>query len=142
MTPQQMVVQRTDGFKNLYHGFYGFYVKELARDSSPFSKYQLQLSTHFFDMYLELTRIVYPLFEQIISNVDEKRAVARAALYDALVAHSFGTYQDNMAASLSERIANLEDAVSKLSLIKAKEPVNAISEGKQSVTGSKARQPK
>jgi hypothetical protein len=127
MTPQEMVVQRKAGFDALYDGFFGFYVAELRRDDSAFGKYKLQLSTVFFDSYLELTRIVYPIFETIVSNVHEKQAVARAALYDALVAHSFGEYQDSMATQLSERLTDLEEAVAAL---KPKENTGAVSKGK------------
>lgn len=160
-TQAQLVDQRISGIVELYNAFYGFYVAELKRDASPFSKYKMELSTVFFETYLEQTKVTYPIFSKIGINNDEKRSVARAALHDALVAHTLGTLNSNMLAQLFKNdevlatnfnvlkkesndsgrtVLSLIDEINALKALVvklSKEPVHAISEGKQTLKGTK-----
>jgi hypothetical protein len=74
-------------FNELYSAFYAFYQGELLKNPEPHEKVRMQLTTHFFDD-LELLKLVRPVFESGVSNLEEKRAAARAAYFDALTIHN------------------------------------------------------
>lgn len=113
MTLQEQAVNRVKQFEQLHEAFYTYFSGKLAKDDSRYAKYRLQLLTVFWEE-LELTRVVYPLFESFSCTLAEKQAVARAALYDALVAHTFGSYLDQSAHALHSRMDDLEKVINRL----------------------------
>jgi len=74
-------------FDKLYSVFFSFYQAEISKADSPYKKVRLQLTTVFFDD-LALLKLVQPVFQEYGTNVEEKRAVARAAYYDAITIHN------------------------------------------------------
>lgn len=144
MTPQELATSRKASFESLYDAFFAYFQSHLRADSTKFAKYRLQLLTVYWED-VELTRIVYPIFETMSCTLAEKQAVARAALYDALVAHSFSGHLASTSAALFARLDDEEkrvnDAFTTLSarvknLESSKEPVNAIPKGKQVRAGA------
>ena len=166
MTPAQAVIARVAFFEKLYDAFYGYFVTKLSKDDSKYAKYHIQMQARFVDD-LDLQKVVLPVYAEFSSNVEEKRAVAQAALYDALVAHTFSRFLGDTAAQVNARMDALEGetarAVGLLHTLvnqevgkvrtelgdhvglfhtkpeEIKEPVNAIPEGKQIRVGKKAR---
>lgn len=153
MTPTQLAQNRVKQFEELHDAFYAYFTSKLSKDSSKFNRYRLQLLTVYWDD-LELTQVVYPLFQSFSCTLAEKQAVARAALYDALVAHTFSEFLSNTASTTHARMDALEKASGSLltkheveivdlkkqieSLKNSKEPHDAIPEGKQVVQGPTA----
>ena len=113
MTPQDQVINRVRQFEQLHDAFYTYFTNKLQKDDSKYAKYRLQLLTVYWEE-LDLTRVVYPLFESFSCTLAEKQAVARAALYDALVAHTFGSYLDQSAQALHSRMDDLEKIINHL----------------------------
>lgn len=74
-------------FDKLYDVFFRFYQAEISKADAPYKKVRLQLTTVFFDD-LALLKLVQPVFQEYGTNVEEKRAVARAAYFDALTIHN------------------------------------------------------
>ena len=91
MTAQETYKARRTHFEKLYNAFLKYFGERLKADGSDFTKYKLQLEAEFFDN-LELQKVVFPLFSENASTINEKRACARAALWDALVLHKFSDY--------------------------------------------------
>ena len=156
MTPAQAVIARVAFFEKLYDAFYGYVVAKLSKDDSKYAKYHVQMQARFVDD-LDLQKVVLPVYAEFSSNVEEKRAVAQAALYDALVAHTFSRFLGDAAAQVNQRMDVLEKAsgtlltqhsaeIGKLKkdlaeVIAANYEVkqDAIPEGKQVRVGKKAR---
>lgn len=165
MTPAQAVIARVAFFEKLYEAFYGYFVAKLSQDDSKYAKYHVQMQARFVDD-LELQKVVLPVYAEFSSNVEEKRAVAQAALYDALVAHTFSRFLGDSAAQVNARMNALEGETARavgllhtlvnqevkkvvdlsetlhnrITLLEEpREPVNAIPEGKQVRVGKKAR---
>lgn len=162
MTQEQLVKQRVAGFERLYDAFFAFAQDYLRKDASKFGKYYLQLQARFFDD-LVLQKTLLPVFGEFVSNLEEKRSCAQAALYDALVAHTFGSYLGQVENTLHERLTTLEQDTAKgihalhlllnqevaavKTLIPAKAAVkepkkDAISKGKQTGVGPQDGQQK
>src|SRR5581483_4709378 len=74
-------------FDELYAAFLVFYQDALRKDPPPHEKVRLMLTTMFFDD-LALRKLVDPVFSKYTTNVEEKRAIARAAYFDALTIHN------------------------------------------------------
>lgn len=107
MTVQEQVVARKEHFNRLFDGFYSYFVDQIRKDDSKFTMYRMQLLAQHFDD-LELQKIVFPLFKEGVSTVEEKQAVARAALYKALVVYTFGKFFDTYESQAAKRIEDLE----------------------------------
>ncbi len=157
MTPAQAVIARVAFFEKLYDAFYLYFVTKLRRDDSKYAKYHVQMQARFVDD-LDLQKVVLPVYAEFSSNVEEKRAVAQAALYDALVAHTFSRFLGDAAAQVNARMDALEGETARAvgllhTLVKqevgkvrtelhdltaVKEPVNAIPEGKHTRNRTKA----
>lgn len=110
-TLAEQTKQKNLALEDAYKAFYDFYVLELKRDDSRYSKYRLQLSTVYFETYLEQTKTTYPALQATTCNLDEKKAIARAALYDALVTHTFSEFLGSAAAQVNARMDLLEKDV-------------------------------
>jgi hypothetical protein len=120
-TPQAVDL-RSPHFQKLYDAFYSYFVGQLQKDSSAVNKFKLHLSTEFFDD-LDLYKKVSGVFSEANTNPAEKKAVARAALWDALVTHAFGTYLATTSQVLFSRVDELEAKI------------HGICEGKQASEG-------
>ena len=107
MTTAEMAKMQVGYFDKLHKAFYDFFVEQLRKDASAFAKYRLQLACVTFETHQELEKIK-PLFSEGLSNVHEKQAIARAALYDALVAHTFSGHLASQDAMLHARVDELE----------------------------------
>ena len=101
---------RTQHFERLYKAFYDYFAEKLRKDASAVAKFKLHLSTEFFDD-LDLYKSVNGLFSEANTNPAEKRAVARAALWDALVAHAFGAHLAATSQFLFDRVNKLEERI-------------------------------
>lgn len=124
MTIYERNLNRAAHFEELYGIFYDHFVAELKKDHSVFNKYRIQLTAWFFDKVEEKLRKVAG-----VSNVDEKRAVARAALYDALLEHQLTDYLSTAVNDVHERLSEVEASTAqRLNLVEDK--LNAISKGK------------
>lgn len=134
MTPGEMVIQREKEFSELYAAFKGFYQEQLKKDATAFAKYKMHLSTQFFETYHEMHKVVDPLFKVMLANPDEKRAVARAALLDALLEHATERYLASKVQDMSTIYYQLE---SKFDALKEKFD-DAISGRKQTRKGTEA----
>lgn len=109
MTPTQAVIARVAFFEKLYDAFYGYFVEKLSKDDSKYAKYSIQMQSRFVDD-LDLQKVVLPVYAEFSSNVEEKRAVAQAALYDALVAHTFSKFLGDASQAVHVRMDVLEKA--------------------------------
>lgn len=78
---------RQKHFDEMYAAFFAYYQAALLKEPPPHEKVRLQLTTVFFDD-LDLLKTLRPIFESGVSNVDEKRAAARAAYLDAITIHN------------------------------------------------------
>lgn len=107
MTPAQAVIARVAFFEKLYTAFYEYFVEKLSKDDSKYAKYHVQMQARFVDD-LDLQKVVLPVYAEFSSNVEEKRAVAQAALYDALVAHTFSRFLGTATAQVNSRMDALE----------------------------------
>jgi hypothetical protein len=74
-------------FDELYAVFFTFYQEALRNDPPPHEKVRLLLTAQFFDD-VALQKIVTPIFSAFPSNLEDKRACARAAYFDALSLHN------------------------------------------------------
>lgn len=153
MTPADQALYRVKQFEALHEAFYEFFIKSLAADASKFNRYRLQLLTVYWED-IALTKAVYPIFDSMSCTLAEKQAVARAALYDALVAHTFGTHLAASDKMLHDRLERLEkvyqdisvhqaakiDALEKkVNVVAVKEPkANAIPKGQPVLEGTKS----
>jgi len=154
MTNTEHAKRQITYFEKLHKAFYEFFVEQLRKDPSVFTKYKLQLATITFDTHLELEPIK-KIFVEGLSNVAEKQAVARAALYDALVAHTFGSFLGNMGKmtglGLDELEKNTAKAIAALHALMNQEVAkvteridylmenhNALPKRKQAVAGPEA----
>jgi hypothetical protein len=99
--------RRAGYFEKLYKVFYDYFEKQLAKDSTAYSKYRLQLISETFDD-LSLYNQISPVFAEASSNPMEKRAVAKAALWDALVAHKFSAFFRGIQDTVELRLQELE----------------------------------
>jgi len=106
-------------FDELYAAFHTFYQEALKTADAPNAKVRLQLTTVFFDD-LALLKAVGPVFARFATTVEDKRAVARAAYYDALLTHKLSTFNSAIVTQLfqndedaEKRIAKLEKAATK-----------------------------
>lgn len=97
-------------FDEMYAAFYAFYQAELRDMSAPHEKVRLMLTTHFFDD-IELKKLVDPIFAKYSTNVEEKRAVARAAYFDALLVHKLSRFNDGITTQLFKNDEDLEKTV-------------------------------
>lgn len=79
--------QQQKHFDEVYAVFFSFYQEALRNDPPPHEKVKLLLTTRFFDD-VKLQKVLHPMFARFTTTVDEKRAIARAAYYDALTIHN------------------------------------------------------
>jgi hypothetical protein len=84
-----MIETQKAGFTDLYNAFYNFFLESIRQDSSICNKIRLQTLTQYFDE-LPLYKVINPIITRINSNVEDRRAISRAALWDALFAHHNG----------------------------------------------------
>lgn len=123
MTTQEIASKRVEYFKRMYDVFYSYFVKKLSQDDGAYTKFDLQRQANVFSD-LDLYTVVTPVFQSGASTADEKKAVARAALYDALVAHTFGKFFETTGSEvgksldvLSKRVGELERRLNKLAQV-------------------------
>jgi hypothetical protein len=84
-----MIETQKAGFTDLYNAFYNFFLESIRQDPSICNKIRLQVLTQYFDE-LPLYKVINPIITRINSNVEDRRAISRAALWDALFAHHNG----------------------------------------------------
>lgn len=104
---------REDAIKKLYTEFYKFFSEELEKVGTEANVVRLHLVADTFDD-LNLYNRITPLLQATVTTLAEKKAIARAALWDALVAHHFGSYQDKAYGFIANRVADLEEFVAYL----------------------------
>jgi hypothetical protein len=84
-----MIETQRAGFEELYKAFFDFFLESIGKDSSPWNKVKLQMMSQYFDD-LPLYKAINPIIARINSNPEDRRAIARAALWDAIFAHHNG----------------------------------------------------
>lgn len=99
-----MIDSQKPGFIELYQAFYEFFAECLRKDDSPWTKIKLQMMSQFFDDR-ELFEVITPIISRIQSNPEDRRAIARAALWDAFMARHMGRVMDLFAARYDVRPA-------------------------------------
>lgn len=81
-----MIDSQKPGFDDLYKAMFGFFLDAIAKDKTVWNKVRLQMMTQYFDD-LAFYKVINPIVIRINSNPEERRAIARAALWDAMFAH-------------------------------------------------------
>ncbi len=94
-----MIDSQRPGFEELYKAFYDFFLESIRKDPSPWNKIRLQMMTQYFDD-LSLYKAVNPIVARINSNPEDRRAIARAALWDAQFASNNSKIFDNAVGSV------------------------------------------